>query len=98
MGDTKGIFRTADGLNTLTIERSQKARNRFVTRIDRTATVADPLQTGVNFVPSISAYTVIDMPKVGYSVADADYLRQLLEAFNVAGTPDYGLRVLRGEI
>lgn len=97
-GESKGLYRTADGLDRLTIEHSQKNRIRHVVRLDRTATVEDPLATGSSFETSFSVYTVIDAPKVGFTAADLDYGRQLLEAFHVAGTPDYGLRVIRGEI
>lgn len=97
-GDSKAIYQTSTGNDRLTIEHSQKARNRHVVRLDRKATVADPLTTGSNFETSFSVYTVIDMPRVGFSAATVDYGRQLLEAFMVAGTPDYGLRVIQGEI
>lgn len=97
-GDASSVYQTANGLDRLTIQHSQKARNRHVVRLDRKATVADPLTTGNNFETSFSVYTVIDMPRVGFSAATVDYGRQLLESFMIAGTPDYGLRVIQGEI
>lgn len=97
-GDASSIYQTSDGLNRLGIQHSQKARNRHVVRLDRRAVVEDPLTTGSSYEQSFSVYTVIDMPRVGFSAADVDYGRQLLEAFMLAGTPDYGLRVIQGEV
>jgi hypothetical protein len=97
-GDRMAVYQTADGLNKLSVMHSLKARYRHTTRLDRTAVVADPFTTGSNYKASFSVYTVIDAPSdSAFSAADLDYGRQLLEAFQVAGTPDYGLRVIRGE-
>jgi hypothetical protein len=98
LGDSKGVFRTANGLDRLTIEHTLKNRARHVIRLDRLATVADPLTTGNNFEASMSTYVVVDMPRVGFDATAADWHWKLLKSIMDEGTPDYSLRFLRGEV
>jgi len=95
-GDAKGVYRTADGLDRLTIEHTEKARRRSVIRLDRIAIADDPLITGNSFEASMSTYVVMDRHKV-FTAEDTDWHLKLLSAFLLEGTPDYSLRVARGE-
>lgn len=97
-GDSKGVFQTSDALDRLTIEHTVKNRARHVIRLDRRATVADPLSDGSNFEASMSTYVVTDMPRVGFDATAADWHWKLLKSIMDEGTPDYSLRFLRGEV
>lgn len=98
MNDTSSIYQTANGNDRLTVSRQNKKRNRFVARIDRNFTAEDPLISSIMQRYSHSVYTVFDSPVNGVTPADNDKLGQLLAAFLVAGTPDFQLRLLQGEI
>lgn len=95
-GDATGVFKTADGLDRLTIAHTEKARRRSVIRLDRTAIADDPLITGNSFEAAMATYVVMDRHKV-FTAAEADWHLKLLSALLLEGTPDYSLRVLRGE-
>lgn len=96
--DTSGVFLTADGLNRLTVSHRYNKRNRFSVRIDRQKVAADVWTPFNNTEYSHSAYVVWDCPTVGVTPAENQELGQLLYAVLAAGTPDYDLRVLQGEI
>lgn len=92
------VYQTSNGLDRLTIEHSEKNRKRDVVRFDRKKIAATPFDAAKDQEYSMSAYVVVDSPRLGFTSAEKDYVFQLLSAFWVAGTPDYGLRVLNGEI
>lgn len=97
-GETQSVYRTADKLDTLTVSRSEKSRNRYSMRFDRKKVDADPFNSDIDREYVWSAYMVVDVPPVGVSAVEAEDVVQLLTTFLVAGTPDYILRVLYGEI
>lgn len=67
MGGRKGIFRSlVDGL-TLTVSHVSGKRERATVRTDFVKTAADPLLDGVSKQYSMSVYSVIDAPPVGFS-------------------------------
>jgi hypothetical protein len=97
-GDSvSSVYRTADDLNRLTISHERKRRFRHVVRLDRSKVAADPFDASVDQEYSWSAYTVFDVPLIGVSADEVDDLGLLLRDIQVAGTPDYVLRVIRGE-
>lgn len=87
------VYRTSDGLTKLTVTRQEKSRNRFTVRFDR-----KKIDSETSEVWTYAAYLVVDVPTDGVTAAEAEDVVQLLTAFTVAGTPDYILRVLQGEI
>lgn len=99
MMDSKSIYQTANGLDRLTIEHQvTKNRNRQNLRFDRRKIAADPFDADLNQEYSFSTYVVTDSPKWGVTSAELDVHFQLLAGLWSAGTPDYGLRILQGEI
>lgn len=100
MSGSSGSYSTDDGLNRLSFDHTVKARARHAIRLDRDAIVEDPLTTGSNFKASMSAVLSVNMPRLGegFSATDADWLVKLLSSILVEGTPDYSLRLLRGEV
>lgn len=97
-GDAQSIYRTANGLDVLTIAKTEKARSRFSVRFDRSKIAADPFDDNRNVPLSMSSYLVMDVPPTGFTAAEIQDHTELLTAFLVAGTPDYVLRVIQGEI
>lgn len=98
MDATSSVYSTASGNDRLLISRQSKARNRFTIRLDRRKVAANPFDASVNQEYTQSAYVVWDLPKIGVTAAEAAAHSQLLSDLLVAGTPDYGLRVLQGEV
>jgi hypothetical protein len=91
------VYQTPDKLDKLTISRQERARTRHTVRFDRRKIAADPFNAAINQEYSMSAYTVIDIPKFGFSNTEVTWLSRLASDFMVAGTPDYELRVIQGE-
>jgi len=95
---TSSVYQTADGNDKLTVSRSEKARKRFSVRLDRRKTAADPFNAALNQEYRHAVYIVWDVPNLGVSATEADWHGKLLTDLMIAGTPDYALRVLQGEI
>jgi hypothetical protein len=94
-GDRKGVFATSTGDYVLTVSHDLKSRNRRNVRLDSTKTAADPLVSGVNRQYSMSAYVVIDHPKVGFSNTEIkDLLKALTDFLGTAGVSD---KIVGGE-
>jgi len=98
MGDGKATYQTADGLDLLTIENSVKNRNRRLVRLDRKKIAANPFDADLNQEYLLSTYVVMDSPKLGVTASEMNLHGQLLDALLIAGSPDYRLRVLQGEV
>lgn len=93
-----GVFATADGAHRLTFARQSKKRDRFSMRLDHTFLAEDVFVPDTNSGYSHSAYVVWDSPRIGVTPSDNNVLGQVLTALMVAGTPDYALRLLQGEL
>jgi hypothetical protein len=98
MDSTSSVYATPDGNDRLLISRQSKNRNRMTIRLDRRKIAANPFDASLNQEYSQSAYVVWDLPKLGVTAQEAAWHSQLLSDLLVAGTPDYGLRVLQGEV
>lgn len=73
-----GKFSSNDGLVQETVSHQNGKRNRHMFRIDHNKVAADPFLTTVNAKYSMSAYIVIDVPTVGYTVAEQ---KQVVDGF-----------------
>lgn len=102
VGMTTGnsVYQTGDALDRLTVSHTVTGRNRTrsLVRLDRSKIAADALISSTNRPYSASTYVVVDRDSVGWTPADLDYHFQLLSGLWAAGTPDYGLRILKGEV
>lgn len=77
-GDRKGTFENVAAGLRLTISHVLGKRVRRNVRIDFNKMIDDPLLEGVNRPVSMSAYTVLDVPTVGYTPTEvADNLEAL---------------------
>lgn len=68
-----GVFQSADGLVKETVSHSSAKgnRTRHLVRLDHSKVAADPFQSTLNAKYSLAAYLVMDVPPVGYTVAEA---------------------------
>lgn len=98
MADGNSIYQTGDGNDRLTISHSSRNRTRTLVRLDRQKITADTLNSALNRPYTAATYVVVDRDSVGWTSAELDYHFQLLSGLWAAGTPDYGLRVLKGEV
>lgn len=70
-GLTSGVFQSSDSLVKETFSHSiNRSRTRHLMRIDHRKVAADPFQAALNREFSMAAYVVIDVPLIGYSVAE----------------------------
>lgn len=77
-----GAFRAADGSLAVSVSHSYGAsRNRRQLRLDHQKVAADPLVTAQNLRYSMSAYVVVDVPIVGYTVAEQKLVLDALTGF-----------------
>lgn len=85
-GDFDGVFQTSDASLKLRISHVLRNRNRRTVRLDITKTAADPLLDGVSRPYSMSVYTTVDHPTVGFSNQEViDNLKALTDWLAVAG-------------
>lgn len=83
-GTNESTYQSAEGNVKLTIKHSYGARTRRLVRLDYKKIAADPI-TAVNRQISMSAYVVMDLPKVGFTVAEAtDVVTELLQYLNAS--------------
>lgn len=99
MENSKAVYQTASGNDRLTVASTvNRNRSRTVVRLDRKKFAADPLNSALTRPYTLATYVVSDSDNIGWTAAEKDYHQQLLAALWVAGTPDYGLRILQGEV
>lgn len=95
VGDRKATYESpADGI-TLNFTHVVGKRNRHTVRLDIVKTAADPLLDGVSRQYSMSAYTVVDVPPLGFSLAEQKLnVKALLDYLNASTNTE---KVLAGE-
>lgn len=80
------MFTSNDGLTTLAVRHTRGRRNRHVVRVDYAKVAADPFQTAVNARYSMSAQLHVDVPLVGFTVAEQKAVVDALVAYLTAST------------
>jgi len=68
--NNSGSFGSNDGLVTETVSHQNGKTTNHLIRIDHNKVAEDPFQSGVNSKYSMSAYLVVRVPAVGYTVAE----------------------------
>lgn len=71
-GAFNSIYESSDGNTVLRLSTVENSRKRQVVRIDKTKITEDPFIPSQNTEVSMSAYLVIDRPKVGYTNEEAE--------------------------
>jgi len=97
-GPSSGTFTKDDGTVKLSVSHAYGKRNRRQIRVDHRKVAADPLSTGFNKEYSMSAYLVIDVPTVGYTIAEQKQIVDGLTAYLTASTGARATQLLGGEI
>lgn len=80
----EGSFTDSTGQTRLVTSHMTNRRTRHMVKLSKSAIVADPLVPSVNQNVSYSAHIVVDMPKNGVSLADAQALASALVAWATA--------------
>lgn len=96
-GVNQGAFTTSDGAYTESISHTYGNRTRRVLRLDSKKVAVDPLSPTTNKPYSMSAYLVVDIPTVGYSVAEQKQVVDGLVAYLAASTGAKVTQLLGGE-
>lgn len=94
---SSGTFQTADALVKMTISHAYGKRTRHTIRIDHQKTAVDPLVPAQNRPYSMSYYLVVDVPPVGYSLADQIKIVKGLFTNLAASTDANYTKLLGGE-
>jgi len=96
-GVNSGQFKTSDGLDALSVSHQYGKRVRHMIRLDDSKIATDPLMAGQSIPVSMSSYLVVDVPTVGYSVAEQKQVVDGLVAYLTASTGARVTQLLGGE-
>lgn len=96
-GESSGTFTSADGLVALSVSHAYGRRNQRRIRLTQTKSSADPLVPAQNIQSSMSVTLVVDVPKVGYTVAEEKTVVDALVAYLTASTGAKVTQLLGGE-
>jgi hypothetical protein len=89
-GVNTGSFQKDDTTVALSVSHQYGTRTRRQLRLDHKKIAPDVLLSGVNTQVSMSAYLVVDVPKVGYTIAEQ---KQIIDALTAYLTASSGARV-----
>jgi hypothetical protein len=89
-GIDSGSFQKDDASVKLTVSSTYGRRNRRTIRLDHRKIAADPLMPSTNTLYTMSCYIVIDVPPVGYTVAEQ---KQIVDGLTGYATASSGARV-----
>lgn len=96
-GVSEGNFTKDDGLVKLKISHLYGKRSRRLIRLDHRKVAADPLATGYNKEYTMSAWLVVDVPTVGYTIAEQKQIVDGLTAYLTASSGAKVTQLLGGE-
>jgi len=71
VGDDESEYASGDGLVRLTASHTYGKRDRRMIRIDHGKLTSDPFRPAENVKVSMACYMVFDLPKAGYTAAEA---------------------------
>jgi len=97
VGEDRSEYTSGDGLNQLTVSHDYGKRIRRMIRFDTSKLSADPFRSDENVTRSMSAYHVIDVPRDGYTAAEALAVWVGLNSLLTASTNAVVAKVLGGE-
>lgn len=98
MGPSSGTFTKDDQSYKLTISHQNGRRVRRQVRLDFSKIATDPLIPTQNAPYSMSAYLVLDQPKVGFTNAELKYVVDGLVAYLTASSGAKVTQLIAGEI
>lgn len=92
-----GAFTSADGNTTLLVSSQYGTRTRRTARLNMQKIADNPYNDGLNSLFSMSAYLVVDIPVLGYSLADQEANVGALTAWLTASSSAKVAQLLGGE-
>jgi hypothetical protein len=95
--DDGSVYRSGDGLVTVTASHDYKKRTRRVLRIDTSKLTADPFKPAENVKVSSSFYMVYDIPPAGYTASEALAFSKGLITLATASSDAVLVKLLGGE-
>lgn len=96
-GDNSGAFKQSTGATGLAISHQYGKRSRHTVSLTDTKTTADPLVSGSSFYASMTVRLIVDMPTVGYTVAEAKAIVDGLTKFLTDGAGAAATKIIGGE-
>lgn len=93
-----GTFQKSDGNVGLVVGQAVGKRSRRSLRLNHRKIAANPFDSSINAEYSMSAYLVIDVPPVGYSVAEAQAVVDGFLAYLSAASGAKVTQLLGGEV
>jgi hypothetical protein len=97
--DPQGIFITSDSLVKETIGQSNSGTNRLrrLIRLDHSKIAANPFDSTLNAKYNMAVYVVVDVPAVGYTVAEQKLVTDGFMAYLTASSGSKMSQLLGGE-
>jgi hypothetical protein len=97
--DPQGVFYSADGLSKETIGQATSGKDRFrrLIRFDDKKIAANPFDSSLNAYYNMGVYLVVDVPSVGYTVAEQKLVVDGFLAYLTASSGAKVTQLLGGE-
>ncbi len=92
-----GTFKQDTGALQMDLFHSYGRRDRHTLKIVDTKTTADPLITGSSFIASATLQLSMDLPKVGYTITEAQAIIGALTTWLSASSGANPIKLLGGE-
>lgn len=96
-GPSSSVYQSADGNTRLTVSHANGKRFRRTFRLQHQKIAGDPLVPATNTQFSMTAYAVVDVPRVGYSVAQQKEVVDALTGYMTATAGASVTKLLGGE-
>jgi len=97
-GNNSSVYQSNDGLIKLTYSHQYNAKRiRRLMRLDHAKIAADPFQSTLNARYNMATHVVVDVPIVGYTVAEQKYVVDALTAELTASSGALVTKILGGE-
>jgi hypothetical protein len=97
VGENRATYRKDDNTVEMTVSHTYGKRNRRALRLTTNKVAADPLVPATNVAHSISVTLVVDVPIVGYTVAEQKALVDALTAYLTVSSGANATKFLGGE-
>lgn len=89
-GANSGSFQKDDAEVVLDFSHSLGKRNRRLVKLTHTKTAADPFVTGLNVLYKMGVHIVVDVPPVGYTIAEQ---KAVIDGFLAWATASSGAKI-----
>lgn len=89
-GPSSGLFQKDDAMYKLSVNHAYGKRTRHQLRLDAQKTAADPLNPTSNLPYNMACYLVVDVPIMGYTVAEQ---KQIVDGLTLYMTASSGARI-----